>query len=136
MPPLKSRTWAKVQADGTIKTGNRPSYANFKIRVGLKPIRDLRGPGAGGHMLDAIRINYLDDKRAGFSITTEPSRTKAKANEKRAPWWGWSAASVAALGKFAGDIYQTGLVDYLVSVGLSSANVVAGAGRRILRRAA
>jgi hypothetical protein len=114
----------------------RVPYAQAKVRLGLQPIRDLLGPGIGGHMRDDIRINYLDDKQATISITTRLSRIKALANEQRAAWWGWTAASVAAMAAMAREVYDQGLADYLVSLGIMSANAVAGMKRSVLRRAA
>jgi hypothetical protein len=114
----------------------RRAYPQQKAAKGLKPIRDLYGPGIGGHMLDDVRVNYLDDKQATFAITTRQGRIKALANEKRAPWWGWSPASVSLMTARAAEIFGTGMAEYLMAMGLISANAVANAGRRLLRRAA
>jgi hypothetical protein len=125
MGPLKSKTWAKKQADGTWLRGDRPAYAQAKTKLGLNPIRDLYGRGYGGHMLDSIRVNYLDDKKAGFAITTKVSRDKARANENRSPWWGWSPDSVGKIAAMAAEIFQTGVAEHLFSMGLIGANALA-----------
>ncbi len=114
----------------------RQGYPAAKVKLGLQPIRDLRGPGIGGHMLDDVRINYLDDTKATFAITTRMGRTKALANEQRAQWWGWSPASYVLLIIRAAEIFNAGTADYLVSLGLIAANQVAGLRRSVLRRAA
>jgi hypothetical protein len=137
MPPLKGGG-AVVFAgreNGRVRFAHR-AYAQAKVKLGLQPIRDLRGPGIGGHMLDDVRINYLDDTKASFAITTRLGRIKALANEQRAPWWGWSPASVALLAARAAEVYGLGLADYLVSVGLAASGGIAQIGRRLLRRAA
>ena len=113
----------------------RRGYAQQKLKLGLKPIRDLYGPGKGGHMLDAVRINYVDDRRCSITISERMARIKAAANERRAPWWGWSPASVAALAKRAAEIWPQGIAETLMSMGLMGANAVAGS-RRLLRRVA
>lgn len=129
-------------------------YPQAKIKLGLKPIRDLYGPGGSstyykdlsprakallmrhgivppprvkrtilaGHMRDDIRINYVDDRQAKIGITTTASRIKALANERRAPWWGWSPASMAKMNAAAAGIFNVGLGEHLVSVGLASSN--------------
>lgn len=117
----------------------RRQYAQQKLAFGGMPFRDLRGPGKGGHMLDSIRINFLDGKKCTFAITTNSNleRTKAQANERRAEWWGWSPASVQLLGTRAGQIYPQGIAERLVQLGLMGATAVTSQpGSRFLRRAA
>jgi hypothetical protein len=138
MPPLKGGgTVAFLARVNGRATFERRSYAGTKIKLGLKPMRDLLGPGIGGHMRNDIRINSLDDRQATIAITTRQSRIKALANEKRAPWWGWSPASVALLTARAAEVYGSSTADYLVAVGLLGANTISGLSRRtLLRRAA
>ena len=132
MPPLKGSGVAVFGArvNGRV-VFQRQAYAQAKVKLGLQPIRDLRGPGKDGHMLDDVRINYLDNKQATISITTRASRVKALANEQRAPWWGWSPASVHFLTQYAAQVYGQGTLDYLMSLGLAGASMLAGAGRLI-----
>lgn len=104
-------------------------YAQWKSKHGLNPVRDLYGPGKDGHMLEDIRINYLDDKRAQISITRLPSRQKALANEKRAPWWGWSPDSMGKLAQRAGELFPQSVADVLFTYGVIGANAVASAGK-------
>ena len=135
MPALKaSVVVAKGLANGVFQFG-RKGYAQQKSSLGLQPMRDLYGLGKGGHMLNDIRINYLDDRQATIAITTLKSRQKAKGNENRAPWWGWSPDSVQKMTARAAEIFGTGMAEYLVSMGLMSANAVVSSGR-FLRRVA
>lgn len=119
MPPPKSRR-AFVE--------RRNGVARFETRT--KSIRNLYGPGKDGHMLDDIRINYLDDKKGTFAITRRSSRIKARANEQKAPWWGWSPESVRKLTARAGEIFPQGVAERLFSMGLIGANAVASANKR------
>lgn len=84
----------------------RRGYPQQKLNFGGRPIRDLRGPGIGGHMLDQIRINFLDDHKVSYSITTVQGRIKAKANQQRAPWWGLSPANIERLAKRTRAVYS------------------------------
>jgi len=120
MPPLKSGPRRFIQ-----RVNGQAQFA--------KKLRNLYGPGKDGHMLDDIRVNYVDDKRVQFAITRRPSRIKALANEQRYPWYGWSPASVRKLTARAAEIFGTGVAEYIVSLGLASANAVASSGR-FLRR--
>jgi len=92
MPPLQ----VKVS-----RSGKRYGYAVIKQRRGLGTTRNLYGLGADGHMLDGIRVTYSDDQRASIDITTRAGRTKALANEQRAPWYGWSPSDMEKLTGFA-----------------------------------
>lgn len=119
MPPLKPR----VQFAG--RTNGKVSFI-----AGGKTLRNLYGPGIDGHMLDDIRINYLDDKRASYAITRRSSRIKALANEQKAPWWGWSPESVEKLQGMASELFETGVAEYLFSMGLIGASALAQANKR------
>ena len=155
MPPLKSsrrKRWSKSQQKwveyGLVKP--EYGYAGRKLRAGLKPLRDLWGPGeestyfkkfsqksqglmqkwglavprgakkslAAGHMRSDIRINYVDDQIAKISITTQASRIKALANERKAPWWGLSPASARKFAVAQANIFGGAMEDYLDSLGL------------------
>ena len=105
MPGLKVRV---------SRSGNRYGYAIQKARKGLGNTRNLYGTGQqGGHMLDAIRVTYVDDKRASIDITTRSGRQKARANEQRTPWYGWSRNDSRKLAEFArnemGSIVNVGV---------------------------
>ncbi len=86
-------------------------------------------------MLDEIRINSLDDRQATISITSNQARIKARANERRAPWWGWTAESVAKLTALAAEIWQGGTAEYLAGMGLIGAAALSEA-KRLWKRAA
>lgn len=123
MPPLKQ---AKLQFAG--RTNGRAQFT-------AKTLRDLRGPGRDGHMLDDVRINYLDDQRVTFGITRRSSRIKAAANERKAAWWGWSPESVQKLTAKAAELFQTGVAEHLYAMGLIGANALMQA-KTTLRQAA
>jgi hypothetical protein len=151
--PKRKTRWSikqkKVVEYGSWDTG----YPAFKRRLGLKPVRDLYGPGgvvkgetpsgkkryrksgteasraaAGGkgHMLDDVRVTYVDDRQARIDISNSASRTKARANETRAPWWGLSPASVRKLTELAAQLFQMGITERLITLGLVAANQMGG----------
>lgn len=89
MPALSGRGSA-VTRDGKFLR-QRPGYREQKQRSGGKGIRDLYGTGKqGGHMLDALRVTEAGPSYVKMSITTRWGRIKARANEQRAPWFGFS----------------------------------------------
>lgn len=154
MPPLKSsrrKRWS-VKQQKWVEYGlatPEHGYSGEKRKLGLKPVRDLWGPGnsiaqsheaspktkallakyglqlgkkknllAAGHMRNDIRINYVDDRMAKVSITTQASRIKALANERKAPWWGLSSASARKFASAQATIYGGAMEDYLDRLGL------------------
>ena len=128
MPPLTTKRYA-IFEDGKFR---RPagSYSEWKLRKLGNNLRNLSGPGKDGHMLDDIRMNYLDDKKVAFAITRRSSRIKALANEKHAPWWGWTDASAQKLQNNASLMFQSGVAEHLYSMGLIGANALASAPKR------
>ncbi len=136
MPPLKGGGHAVFVAavNGRARFA-RKTYAEWKSAHGLQPVRDLYGPGKGGHMLDDIRINYLDDRGATIAITSQSSRDKARGNERIAPWWGWTTDSVRKLTSAAAEIFQTGTAEHLFAMGLIGASALSEA-KRMWRKVA
>lgn len=137
MPPLRggSRAVFVASVNGR-RQFTRKTYADWKAAHGLQPVRDLYGPGKSGHMLDDIRVNYLDDRKATIAITNKVSRDKARGNEKRAPWWGWSPASMGKMRQLSGELFGAGVAERLVDLGLIGASALAFAKAKFLRRAA
>jgi hypothetical protein len=131
MPPLKGgggRALFVARVNGRA-TFQYQGYAAWKAAHGLQPVRDLYGKGVNGHMLDDIRINYIDDKQAQISITRLSSRQKAKGNENRAPWWGWNPSSVRKMVEMAGLLFPQSIADVLFSYGIIGANALSRSGR-------
>jgi hypothetical protein len=136
MPALKGSTRAVFAA----RVNNRAvfarkTYADRKAAAGLQPIRDLYAFGKGGHMLDDIRINYLDDRRATIAITNKSSRDKARGNERHAQWWGWSPASYGKLRDLAFQLFPVSMAQRLAELGLISISAVSAIKRRYWKAA-
>ena len=127
MPQLKNkkgRAYGKYWKGKWIEFGpETPGYADMK---GSR-IRNLRGAGVGwtgkdgskmirglggatatvqtkrrlrkaaSHMLDALRVTSASPTQARIDITTQDARIKARANEQRAPWFGFSGRDVRNL---------------------------------------
>lgn len=90
MPALSGRG-SSVSANGKF-VRQRPGYREQKQRAGGKPIRDLFGKGnQGGHMLDGLRVREATPTSVRIDITSRWGRIKARANEQRSPWYGFSA---------------------------------------------
>lgn len=135
MAPLKaSENRVFVGREGRIARFTNKTYGNRKSASGLQPIRDLYGFGKGGHMLDDIRINYLDDRRANASITSKVSRDKARGNQKRAPWWGLSLENARKVWQLAGELLPQTVADRLFELDIIGARALAAVQTRAFRR--
>lgn len=86
-------------------------------------------------MLDFIRVNYVDDKKATTTISAKHQREKARGNEKKAPWWGWSPDSVKKLRQRAAEIFGTGVAERIFEMGIIGASALAFATRKLKRAA-
>ncbi len=109
---------------------------NGVVVFGRKTLRNLYGPGKNGHMLDDIRVNYVDEKKATITISKKTSRDKARGNERRAPWWGWSPASMAKLRQRSAELFGTGVAERLFELGLIGVSALAFAKAKYFRRSA
>lgn len=132
MPPLKATRRARwsTKQQKWVEYGQAKSYyAERKQRAGLRPIRDLYGMGVGwtgkslkrgrvrggtSHMLDALRVTSASPTQARIDITTRDARTKARANEQRAPWFGFSGRDVRNLHAAAQRIWKENIADFRV----------------------
>lgn len=61
-------------------------YGRWKAKVG-KGGRNLRLTGG---MLDNFTVRYADERMVRADITSRLGRIKARANERRSPWFGFS----------------------------------------------
>jgi len=112
MKPLSGRT-SPIRNQKTRQVVRiRSGYREWKIRQGLSGIRDLWGTGKnGGHMLDALSVRYADERQVRIDITTRSGRMKARVNEQRSPWFGWSTQDVIKIYAFAGKMWKGSVSD-------------------------
>lgn len=132
MPPLKATRatrWSTKQQKWVEYGAARSYYARRKQRAGLNPIRDLYGLGVGwtgrnvkqgrvrkgaSHMLDAMRVTSASPQEARIDVTTRDARMKARANEQRAPWFGFSGRDVRNLHTAAQKIWGQNVGEFRV----------------------
>ena len=111
-----------------------PGYAGWKRKIGLQPIRDLTGPGArtygvinnmgfkkirkirqaSPHMLDNFTVRYADAMTVRMDITAQWARTKARSNERRAAWFGFSNGDVRIIIAAAQRMFMGNVTDLAV----------------------
>lgn len=104
MKPLTTRAYALRGPRGNfIRKG--PPYQEWKAKHGLSPIRDLVGPGEGGHMLENLSVRYADERSAKIALTSNKARIKALANEKRSPWLWWSEKDQGRVLNYARKVF-------------------------------
>jgi hypothetical protein len=121
MPKLSGGSFAKFGASGDKRVFAMRKYFGYtgqKLAFGGRPIRNLLGPGIGGHMRDDIRISYVDDRTAKVSITTAKSRQKALANERRAAWWGLSPVNRRNFAQAQATVFGGAMEEYLARLEL------------------
>lgn len=78
------------------------AWERRKVRHGLAGIRDLYGTGErGGHMLDGLTITEVSRTEVRVEFVGDWAALKARQNEQRTPWFGWSPRDVAGLDQVA-----------------------------------
>lgn len=86
MKPLSGKRSAIFNANGKFAR-QRAGYAEWKQKRGGQPIRDLTLTGA---MLRNFTVRSVSETQVRMDITSQKERVKARANEQRSPWFGWS----------------------------------------------
>ena len=125
MPPLKVSPHAGARFKIHGQSRQILTYAQWKSKHGLQPIRDLKGTGKdGGNMLDNISVRTVSGSSVTIALTARKARQKALANEKRAPWFSFSDADSKAIA-----------AEFARSAG-AAVEVLTGAIRRVWRNAA
>lgn len=84
---VKERVRAGIGSDDSPMKDLKPSYAKFKAKTGKIAIRNLTFSGA---MLDNLQVRYADPSKVRADITSRLGRIKARTNERRTPWFGFS----------------------------------------------
>lgn len=84
---IKQRLARGIGANGSPMPPLSPRYATQKRRFGGSGIRDLRGDGRNGHMLEAITARATSDG-VEIALAGQLQLQKASANDTIAPWFG------------------------------------------------
>lgn len=106
MPPLSAKHSA-VKVKGKF-VRQRVPYSQFKSDHGLQPIRDLVGTGKdGGHMLDNISVRLATPDLVRISLTQNKARTRARSNEKKAPWFSFSDDDEKKIVEYARQLFSS-----------------------------
>lgn len=115
---IRSRALSGIGSDDTPMKPLNQYYAKYKARWG-RPVRNLYGPGKGGHMLDNISVRRADANLVRIDITSNIARKKAAANEKKSPWYGWSPRDAATILSAAQDAARGNIREVTGDRGLS-----------------
>ena len=102
---IQRRAQAGIGSDDAPMPELSRGYARRKARTGRTALRDLTFTGA---MLNNLTVRSVSDSEVRMAITSTIERRKALANERLAPWFGWSPADVTALARFSGQIFTQG----------------------------
>lgn len=116
MPALKiarRKRWSKKQNRWVEYSQQDSGYGKVKRLAGRQPIRDLTFTGG---MLNDFSVRSVSASEVRMDITTQESRMKARVNEIRAPWFGWSPADMVKLIGKARELFGDMVQDFGVSI--------------------
>ncbi len=107
---MKQRASKGIGSDDTPMGPLTDRYRKFKQRKTGRSARDLKFTGK---MLDSLSLRSVSATQARIDITSRDGRMKARANEQRTPWFGWSPQDMRKLGTlfcqmFGGQIANFG----------------------------
>jgi hypothetical protein len=116
---IRERVARGVGSDDAPMKPLNARYARYKGYKGLPRVRNLRGPGNKPHMLDNISVRRAVANSVRIDITSSDARTKAAANEKRSPWYGWSPRDASVILTDAQKIARGNIREVTAERGLS-----------------
>ena len=133
---VKARVAKAVGSDDAAMKPLADRYKVWKAAKGMNPIRDLTGPGSrtykdtskkhkgairtiradGAHMLDNFTVRYADELTVRMDISAQWARIRARANERRAPWFGFSPNDIRTIMNSARVMFGVNITDLAVKL--------------------
>ena len=133
---VKARAAKGVGSDDAAMKPLADRYKKVKAKAGLNPIRDLTGPGSrtyvdtskkhhgtirtiradSAHMLDNFTVRYADELTVRMDISAQWARIRARANERRAPWFGFSPNDIRTIMNSARVMFCVNITDLAVKL--------------------
>jgi hypothetical protein len=109
MKPLSGWRPTRRKNGVTLWEGGWRGYKGQKVKEGGKPFRDLT---LTGKMLRDFTLRYADANQARMDITTRDGRIKARANERRSPWFGFSRADERKIYAKASEYFKGSVANF------------------------
>lgn len=110
---IKQRVARGIGSDDAPMAGLKKGYAIWKTKHGLGNKRNLVVTGG---MLDSFQIRSVSATEARMDITSRDGRMKARENERRTPWFGWSASDVKAIIAKAQTLWGSAMRDFALQM--------------------
>jgi hypothetical protein len=115
---MVGRVQRGIGSDDAPMKALKRGYAIQKTKKGLGNRRNLTYTG---DMLRNISVRSVSARQVRIDITSTKQRQKARANEQKSPWWGWSARDMAQITK---------AIEQLFGVNIANIGVGFGGGRK------
>jgi hypothetical protein len=100
------RAWSNLLP---MRAGGRP-YLTYRANI------RFRSPDGGAHMLDNFTVRYADELTVRMDITAQWARDRARANEQRAPWFGFSPNDIRVIAGLAQQMFHANVTDLAVQL--------------------
>ncbi len=133
---VKARVAMGVGSDDAAMKPLADRYKTWKAAKGMNTIRDLTGPGSrtykdtskkhkgairtiraeSAHMLDNFTVRYADELTVRMDISAQWARIRARANERRAPWFGFSPNDIRIIMNSARVMFGVNITDLAVKL--------------------
>jgi hypothetical protein len=93
---------------------NRIGRADQRAYITTKKDIRFRSSGGGAHMLDNFTVRSASESTVRMDLTQQWARDRARANEQRSPWFGFSPNDVRAITLMAQQIFKAMVTDMAV----------------------
>lgn len=101
---IKARVSRTIGSDDAPMPPLKKGYAIRKGRNAWRTNR--RDLNYTGEMLENFTVRSVSASQARLDITSAKQRIKARSNERRAPWFGWSPRDIAKLSALAQELWR------------------------------
>jgi hypothetical protein len=98
----------RFEAAAAVRGPNGRLYSTVKTFIGF------RSAGGGAHMLDNLTVRSASESSVRMDITAQWARDRARANEQRAPWFGFSPNDVRTIALAAQQMFKAQVTDLAV----------------------
>jgi hypothetical protein len=82
--------------------GDKRKWNYFTVQANIR----FRSEGGGAHMLDNFTVRSATETSVRLDISAQWARDRARANEQRAPWFGFSPKDIRSVMLAAQQIFH------------------------------
>jgi hypothetical protein len=111
---IQNRVSRGIGSNDQPMPGLKRGYAIAKTKAGKGNRRNLQ---YSGEMLANLTVRSVSASQGRADITSAKQRLKARVNEQKSPWFGWSARDLAQISAMSRRLFGENIADFGVGRG-------------------